>query len=114
MNWRSPDGSANCPSSRRLEIKARCHFKLDLYSVLLKYLYNNLSPTLRPDTIMANSSSLSNVVSSLVRAQMGSSIPTNTLDEELDRRVAELILKEAKKSETRYGATGSYSPQPYV
>jgi hypothetical protein len=63
---------------------------------------------------MANSSSLSNVVSSLVRAQMGSSIPTNALDEELDRRVAELILKEAKKSETRYGMTGLYSTQTYV
>lgn len=45
---------------------------------------------------------------------MGSSVPSNTLDEELDRRVAELILKEAKKREDRFGRTGSYSPQPYV
>jgi hypothetical protein len=43
---------------------------------------------------------------------MGSSVPANTLDEELDRRVAELILKEARQKEARYGKTGSYSPQP--
>ncbi|KAG8836344.1 hypothetical protein FRC17_005630 [Serendipita sp. 399] len=60
---------------------------------------------------MANSSSLSNVVSSLVRAQMGASIPASTLDEELDRRVAELILKEARKKEATFNRTGSYSPQ---
>lgn len=62
---------------------------------------------------MAGPSSLSNVVSSLVRAQVGSSIPENTLDEELDKRVAELILKEARKKEERYGRTGSHSPQLY-
>ncbi|PVF98553.1 hypothetical protein CPB86DRAFT_806735 [Serendipita vermifera] len=61
---------------------------------------------------MSNSPSFSNVVSSLVRAQMGSSVPASTLDEELDRRVAELILKEARQKEARYGQTGSYSPQP--
>jgi len=60
---------------------------------------------------MDNSSSLSNVVSSLVRAQMGSSLPRSTLDEELDKRVAELILKEARQKEARYLKTGSYLPQ---
>ncbi|KAG8756747.1 hypothetical protein FRC14_002674 [Serendipita sp. 396] len=60
---------------------------------------------------MANSSSLSNVVTNLVRAQMGASIPASTLDEELDRRVAELILQEARKKEATFNRTGSYSPQ---
>jgi hypothetical protein len=65
----------------------------------------------RPN-VMSKAPSFSNVVSSLVRAQMGSSVPANTLDEELDRRVAELILKEARQKEARHGKTGSYSPQP--
>lgn len=68
------------------------------------------STPLGPDAAMANSS-FSSVVSGLVRAQMGSSIPSNTVDEELDRRVAELILKEARQKEAKYGRTGSYSPQ---
>lgn len=43
---------------------------------------------------------------------MGSSLPTNTLDEELDNRIAELILQEARKKEARFSQTGTYSPQP--
>ncbi|CAG8762647.1 12167_t:CDS:2, partial [Acaulospora colombiana] len=65
------------------------------------------TPTIRHSQIrshaMSNSSSFSNVVSSLVRAQMGSSVTASTLDEELDRRVAELILKEARQKEERNG-----------
>jgi hypothetical protein len=76
-----------------------------------KYRPIELSTKLGAGTNMANSSSLSNVVSGLVRAQMGSSIPRSTLDEELDKRVAELILKEARQKEAKYGRTGSYSPQ---
>ena len=57
--------------------------------------------------------SLSSVVSSLVRAQMGTSLPTNTTDEDLDRHVAELILKEAKKKAEQYDKQGmsAYLPQ---
>jgi hypothetical protein len=57
--------------------------------------------------------SLSSVVSSLVRAQMGASLPTNTTDEDLDRHVAELILKEAKKKAEQYDKQGmsAYLPQ---
>ena len=58
-------------------------------------------------------SSLSSVVSSLVRAQMGTSLPTNVSDEDLDRHVAELILKEAKKKADQYDKQGirAYLPQ---
>ena len=63
-------------------------------------------------TTMADSS-LSSVVSSLVRAQMGSSLPSNVTDEDLDRHVADLILKEAKKKSEQYDKQGirAYLPQ---
>ncbi|RDB28365.1 hypothetical protein Hypma_016113 [Hypsizygus marmoreus] len=51
-------------------------------------------------------SSLSSVVSDLVRASMGSSVSGMVTDEDLDRHVAELILKEAKKKAERYGQHG--------
>ncbi|KAL1713724.1 hypothetical protein EV715DRAFT_295854 [Schizophyllum commune] len=54
----------------------------------------------------APSSSLSSVVSNLVRASMGSSVSPTVTDEDLDRHVAELILKEAKKKAERYQETG--------
>ncbi|KAI5119707.1 hypothetical protein M0805_001422 [Coniferiporia weirii] len=49
-----------------------------------------------------SSSSLSTVVSTLVRASMGSPVPETITDAELDRHVAELILKEAKQKAERY------------
>lgn len=49
-----------------------------------------------------SSSSLSSVVSSLLRAQLGTSMPSSVTDEELDRHVAELIVKEAKQKADRY------------
>ncbi|KIY50484.1 hypothetical protein FISHEDRAFT_64701 [Fistulina hepatica ATCC 64428] len=52
------------------------------------------------------SSSLSSVVSNLVRAQMGTSLSPTVTDEDLDRHVAELILREAKKKAERYSQTG--------
>ena len=59
-------------------------------------------------------SSFSSVVSDLVRASMGSSIPDTVPDDELDRQVAELILKEAKQKAERYLQDGvrAYLPQP--
>ncbi|KAG8901859.1 hypothetical protein FRB99_005036 [Tulasnella sp. 403] len=51
---------------------------------------------------MAGSSSLSSVVSSLVRASMGSSVPANVPDADLDRHVTDLILNEAKQQEEKY------------
>jgi hypothetical protein len=53
-----------------------------------------------------SSSSLSSVVSNLVRAQMGTTLAPTVTDEDLDRHVAELILKEAKKKAERYGQQG--------
>ncbi len=50
--------------------------------------------------------SLSSVVSGLVRAQMGTSLSSSVTDEDLDRHVAELILKEAKKKAEQYGQQG--------
>jgi hypothetical protein len=57
--------------------------------------------------------SLSSVVSGLVRAQMGASVSSTVTDEDLDRHVAELILKEAKKKAEQYGKQGisAYLPQ---
>ncbi|KAJ3512840.1 hypothetical protein NLJ89_g3287 [Agrocybe chaxingu] len=52
------------------------------------------------------SSSLSSVVSGLVRAQMGTSVSSQVTDDDLDRHVAELILREAKKKAEKYGQQG--------
>ena len=61
---------------------------------------------------MANSS-LSSVVSDLVRAQVGTAATSMVTDEDLDRHVAELILKEAKQKAERYGKDGirAFLPQ---
>lgn len=37
---------------------------------------------------------------------MGNSVPTSVTDEDLDRHVAELIVREAKKKAERYGQQG--------
>lgn len=52
------------------------------------------------------SSSLSSVVSNLVRSSMGTSVSRNVTDDDLDRHVAELIVREAKKKAERYGQQG--------
>ncbi len=59
-------------------------------------------------------SSLSSVVSNLVRASMGTSIASNVTDDDLDRHIAELILKESKQKAERYAKEGirAYLPQP--
>ena len=46
------------------------------------------------------------MVSDLVRAQMGTSLSSSVTDEELDRHVAELIVKEAKKKAELYMQSG--------
>ncbi|KLO20125.1 hypothetical protein SCHPADRAFT_884876 [Schizopora paradoxa] len=46
--------------------------------------------------------SLSTVVSGLVRASVGTSISSSITDEDLDKAVADLILKEAKQKAERY------------
>jgi hypothetical protein len=51
-------------------------------------------------------SSLSSVVSNLVRAQMGTAVSPQVTDDDLDKAVAELILKEAKKKAERFGQDG--------
>ncbi|KAG8899134.1 hypothetical protein FRC01_010647, partial [Tulasnella sp. 417] len=56
---------------------------------------------------MASSSSLSSVVSNLVRAQLGASVSSQVTDEDLDKHVADLILREAKqKEEKSFGKEG--------
>ena len=57
-------------------------------------------------------SSLSSVVSNLVRV----SEPNTITDEDLDRHIAELILKEAKQKAERYLKEGvrAYLPSGYV
>ncbi len=61
-------------------------------------------------------SSLSSVVSNLVRAQMGSTLAPTVTDDDLDRHVAELILKEAKQKAERYRHDGirAYLARKYV
>lgn len=51
---------------------------------------------------MASSSSLSSVVSNLVRAQLGTSLSSEVPDDDLDKHVADLILREAKQKEEKY------------
>ncbi|TFY50213.1 hypothetical protein EVG20_g11653 [Dentipellis fragilis] len=67
----------------------------------------------QPPWTMAGPSSLSSVVSDLVRAQMGASVPGSITNDDLDRHVAELILKEAKQKAERYGKEGvkAFLPQ---
>jgi hypothetical protein len=62
---------------------------------------------------MSSGSSLNTVVSSLIRASMGASVSPTVVDEELDRHVAELILKEAKSKAEKYAKEGirAYLPQ---
>jgi len=61
-------------------------------------------------------SSLSAVVSNLVRASMGTSVSATVPDEDLDKHVAELILKEAKQKAESYAKFGvqAYFPTTYV
>jgi hypothetical protein len=51
-------------------------------------------------------SSLSSVVSNLVRASMGTTVSPSITDDDLDRHVAELILREAKQKAESYGEVG--------
>ncbi|CAE7208270.1 unnamed protein product [Rhizoctonia solani] len=62
---------------------------------------------------MASGSSLNSVVNSLVRASMGASVSPTVTNEDLDRHVAELILKEAKAKAEKYAKEGirAYLPQ---
>jgi hypothetical protein len=62
--------------------------------------------------------SFSSVVSSLVRASLGSSANT-VADEDLDKHIADLILKESKQSQKRWDEEGvsaylSDDEDPYV
>lgn len=66
-------------------------------------------------TIPMATRSLSSVVSNLVRAQMGASVPTAVPDDDLDQHVAQLILKEARQKEARYkGRDGIRAYLSYV
>lgn len=62
-------------------------------------------------TTQPNHSSLSSIVSHLVRSQLGATA-SEVKDDELDRHVAEMLLKEAKEKEkawgSRTGGGGSY------
>ncbi|BGP19425.1 hypothetical protein JCM10213v2_007514 [Rhodosporidiobolus nylandii] len=63
----------------------------------------------RPSSTKPSSSSLSSIVSSLVRAQHGAAAPSRSdvPDDELDRHVAEMLLKEAKQKEGLWGERGT-------
>lgn len=61
-------------------------------------------------------STLSSVVSTLVRASVGTSISSAVPDEDLDKHVADLILKEAKQKAENYSKLGikAYLPAGYA
>ncbi|KAG8998737.1 hypothetical protein FRB90_012248 [Tulasnella sp. 427] len=65
---------------------------------------------------MTSSSSLSSVVSNLVRAQLGASISSKVTDEDLDKHVADLLLQEANQKEQKYfgkeGVRAYYPEEP--
>ncbi|KAG8742533.1 hypothetical protein FRC10_001300 [Ceratobasidium sp. 414] len=63
---------------------------------------------------MASNASLNNVVNSLVRASMGASVAPTVTDEDLDRHVAELILKEAKAKAEKYATDGIRAYLPHT
>lgn len=69
---------------------------------------------LNSDTRLGMQSSLSSVVSKLVRASYGQSIPATTPDDEIDREVAKLILKEAKQKEELYNKQGLRAYLPHT
>ncbi|CCL98540.1 uncharacterized protein FIBRA_00539 [Fibroporia radiculosa] len=73
------------------------------------------SPKISSSFEVMSKSSLSTVVSNLVRAQLGTSVSSTVTDEDLDHHVAELILKEAKQKAERYGKDGirAYLPSGY-
>ena len=75
-----------------------------------------LRASLETTSCAMSKSTLSSVVSNLVRAQMGSSLEPTVTDDDLDRHVAELILKEAKQKAERYGKDGirAYLAKKYV
>lgn len=58
-------------------------------------------------TATTGGSSLSSVVSKLMRASMGASA-ASVKDDDLDAAVAQLILKEAKQAEERYKGTEGF------
>jgi hypothetical protein len=58
------------------------------------------------EALTTTMSTLSSVMSNLVRASMGSTVSSQITDEDLDRHVAELILREAKQKAERYGKDG--------
>ncbi|GAA6039989.1 hypothetical protein NBRC10512_006173 [Rhodotorula toruloides] len=53
-----------------------------------------------------NYGSLTDIVSSLTRAQVGSAA-TSVADDELDKRIAEMLLKEAKQKDKMWGERGT-------
>lgn len=67
--------------------------------------------TSKSQTTQPNHSSLSSIVSHLVRSQLGATA-SDVKDDELDKHVAEMLLKEAKDKEkawgSRTGGGGSY------
>lgn len=67
------------------------------------------SSTKAPKPPKPNHSSLSSIVSHLVRSSLGAAAPSADVvgDDKLDRHVAELLLKEAKEKEKAWGTKGT-------
>lgn len=54
-----------------------------------------------------NHNSLSSIVASLTRAQFGLAATTTATDDQLDRHVADLLLKEARDKDKQWGEKGT-------
>lgn len=74
------------------------------------------TPTSTRVSLLMSKSTLSSVVSTLVRASVGTSVPSTVSDKDLDKHVADLILKEAKQKAESYSKLGikAYLPARYA
>lgn len=64
--------------------------------------HSHISASRLGSAMAASASHLSSVVSKLTRASFGAAVSSDVKDTDLDRYVADLIMKEAKSSEERY------------
>lgn len=74
------------------------------------------SPHANVNELLMSKSTLSSVVSTLVRASVGASVSSTVPDEDLDKHVADLILREAKQKAESYSTLGikAYLPAGYA
>ncbi|KAL0068448.1 hypothetical protein AAF712_004526 [Marasmius tenuissimus] len=78
--------------------------KVDMQAHLLTFLKECAARNTNSFSEVADQ--LNAVVSNLVRASMGTSVSSSVTDEDLDRHVRDLLIKDAKKRAEKYGEQG--------